>query len=115
MESFNFTEDETHQHGGLDITIEFVANKVYDVADAPGNISPMRGPDVPSGTNRGALSRTGTGNRLSLFSTPSFGGSSPLANTVNQAWDRAAGAGGVGSGTTTGVDLDTGVLSSRRR
>ena len=90
MESFNFTEDETHPHGGLDISIEFVANKVYDVAEAPGTILPMENPGSPRDRNQGSLSRSGTGNRLSVFSVPGIGGTSPTAQTANQAWQSAA-------------------------
>lgn len=89
MESFNFTDDETHPHGGLDISIEFVANKVYDMAEAPGSILPMESPGEPRDRNRGSLSRSGTGNRMSLFSAPGIGGTSPAAATANQAWQSA--------------------------
>lgn len=89
MESFNFTDDETHPHGGIDLSIEFVANKVYDVAEAPGTILPMENPGTPQERNQGSLSRSGTGNRLSVFSVPGIGGTSPAAETANQAWQSA--------------------------
>jgi hypothetical protein len=89
MENFTFTDDETHPHGGIDLSIEFAANKVYDVADAPGNILPMENPGAPRGQNRGALSRTGTGNSVSLFTVPGIGGTNPAAETANRAWQGA--------------------------
>lgn len=104
MESFNFTEDETHPHGGLDISIEFVANKVFDVATPPGNITPMENPGLPRDQNQGALARSGTGNRMSLFSIPGIGGTSPAAQTANQAWQSAAGS-STPPGQTSGVFL----------
>jgi len=90
MESFNFTDDETHPHGGLEIAIEFVANKVFDVAEAPGTILPMENPALPQDRNRGALSRSGTGNRVSFFSVPGIGGTNPAAQTANRAWQSVA-------------------------
>lgn len=107
METFSFTDDETHPNGGLDISIDFVANKVYDVAEAPGTILPMENPRLPRDRNRGSLSRSGTGNRLSVFSVPGIGGTSPAAETANQAWQQVA--------ETPVVDLDTGVVTTRRR
>lgn len=118
MESFNFTDDESHPHGGIELSIEFTANKVYDLADAPGNILPMESPGSPRDRTPGSLSRTGTGNSMSLFSVPGIGGTSSAAGAANQAWQRVAERGGVtalGPGSTSGVDLDTGVLSTRRR
>lgn len=89
METFSFTDDETHPNGGLDLSIDFVANKVYDVAEAPGTILPMENPRLPRDRNQGSLSRSGTGNRLSVFSVPGIGGTSPAAGTANQAWQSA--------------------------
>jgi hypothetical protein len=89
MENFSFQEDEQHQHGNLEITIDFVANRIYDVADVPGEIQPMRGPSVPS-RSRGSFLRGGNGNNgLSFFTVPNVGGDSVVAGIANQAWQEA--------------------------
>ena len=107
MENFNFTEDEQHQNGGLEITIEFTANKVFDLADSPSSIVPMQAPSNPRNTNQGALSRTGTGSSVSFFSAPSIGGSSPIAAQANQAWQAAV-------APTSAPGASVSVLSTRR-
>lgn len=113
MESFSFGEEETKQHGGLDIQVEFVANKVFDLAPQVGDVLPMQGPNSPQNRNtRGALQRTGRGNSLSFVTTPTVGGDSALAGTVNQAWESAT---GTQTGAQTGVNLETGVITTRRR
>lgn len=89
MENFSFQEDEQHQHGGLEISIDFVANRVFDVSDPVGEITPMIGPNVPS-QGRGSFLRGGRGNSgLSFFTVPNVGGNNALAQTANQAWERA--------------------------
>lgn len=118
MESFSFGEEDTKQHGGLEISIEFVANKVFDLANQVLAIQPMDNPQNARRQSQGSFLRRGTGNSMSFFSTPTIGGTSSLAQTTNQAWDRAmagADATALQTGTTSGVDLESGVLNSRRR
>lgn len=113
MESFNFTDEEQKPNGGLEIQMEFVANKVFDLAAQVGVILPMTNPNSPqNGGTRGALQRTGSGNSLSSLTVPGFGGTSPLAGTVNQAWEAGT---GVPTGGNTAVNLETGVVTTRRR
>lgn len=118
MESFNFTEDEQHQHGGLDISIEFVANRIYDLASVPGDVQPMQGPNTPtqrSFNSSSLLAPSGRGRSLSVFRVPSLGGTSAVADPVN-AWvdDRAQGS---ITGQTVGLNEQPqfSVLASRRR
>ena len=113
MESFNFSDEEAHPQGGLDISIDFVANKVYDVAPQTGEILPMQGPNVPNDNQRSFLSRSGTGNSLSLFSAPGIGGTSSLAAPAN-AWVEDQ---GIATGQPTGWNEQGqyAVLTSRRR
>lgn len=47
MESFNFTHDEEHMHGGVEFSIEFVASAMVDTAQPPFVVTPMRSP-MPS-------------------------------------------------------------------
>lgn len=91
MENFSFTEDEQHPHGGLEISIDFVANRIYDVADTPGEITAMSGPETRT-RSRGTLLRGGSGTSASFFTLPGVGGTSPVSGTVNRAWESAAGA-----------------------
>ena len=113
MESFNFTDDEGKPHGGLDVQIEFVANKVFDLAVPSSSIQPMIGPNTPQNSrSRGALQRSGSGNSISFFTVPGVGGTSPLAGAVSNAWESGT---GIQTGAQTGVDLNTGVVSTRRR
>lgn len=89
MENFSFQEDEQHQHGNLEITIDFVANRIYDLADPSDEITPMTGPSVPS-RSRGSFLRGGNGNNgVSFFTVPNVGGTSPAAQVANQAWANA--------------------------
>lgn len=106
MESFNFTDDETHPSGNIEISIEFVANKVYDVAEPPGTITPMQNPNSPQ-DRQGSLSRSGGASRLSVFTVPGIGGTSPAAATANQAWQRA-------TETDTPPGQTSGVFLTRR-
>jgi hypothetical protein len=114
MENFSFGEEEAKQHGGLEITIDFVANKVFDLANPVLAVQPMKSPQNASRESQGSLLRRGTGNSLSFLSIPTIGGTSSLAQTTNQAWDRAVPP-SLQTGATSGVDLDEGVLTSRRR
>jgi len=115
MESFNFTEDEQHPHGNLEISIDFVANRIYDLAGVPGEINPLQGKNVPTRSSGSLLSRTGTGNSLSVFRVPSIGGTSSVATPAN-AWvdDQAQ---SPVTGRVLGFDGqgEFSVLTSRRR
>jgi hypothetical protein len=108
MENFSFQEDEQHQHGGLEVSIDFVANRIYDVAPPVSEITPMISPTQPSRA-RGNFLRGGQGNRLSFFSVPGVGGTSPAAGAVNQAWQGATS----NNPTTTAGGLEVSV--TRRR
>jgi hypothetical protein len=113
MENFSFADDEQHPHGGLEISIDFVANRIYDVADTPGEITAMTGPENRS-RPRGTLLRGGSGTSVSFFTVPGVGGTSPVSGTVNQAWESAAGA---TAGSNVGVNSsgEFAVLNTRRR
>jgi len=47
MESFNFTLDEEHMHGGVEFSIEFVVSAMADTAQSSYAVTPMMSP-VPS-------------------------------------------------------------------
>jgi hypothetical protein len=47
IESFNFTQDDEHMHGGVEFSIEFVASAMVDTAQPPYVVTPMKSP-VPS-------------------------------------------------------------------
>ena len=113
MESFSFSDEESKPNGGLDIQVEFVANRVYDVAPQVGDVLPMQNPNNPQTNNtRGALQRTGRGNNLSFFTVPSIGGDTSAAATINQAWESGT---GVQTGAQVTANLETGVVTTRRR
>lgn len=112
MESFSFGEEDTKQHGGLEISIEFVANKVFDLANQVLAIQPMTNPQKARRQSQGSFLRRGTGNSMSFLSVPGIGGTSSLAGTTNQAWQSAT---GTDAGSTVGVNLETGVVDTRRR
>lgn len=89
MENFSFQEDEQKQHGGLEISVDFVANRVYDVSEPSSDIRPMTNPNKPS-RSRGSFLRGGNGNNgLSFFTVPNVGGNSPITQITNEAWARA--------------------------
>lgn len=113
MENFSFSEDEQHPHGGLEVTIDFVANRIYDVADAPGEILPMTGPQSRT-RSRGSFLQRGRGTSLSMFTVPGVGGTSSVSGDVNRAWEDAS---GVTAGSNVGVNSSGqfSVLTTRRR
>ncbi len=88
MENFSFAEDEQHPHGNLEISIDFVANRIYDVAPPVGEVLPMVGPSSPS-RSRGSFLQGGRGNSLSFFTVPGLGGNSPVTALANEAWQGA--------------------------
>lgn len=47
IESFNFTQDDEHMHGGVEFSIEFVASAMVDTAQPPFVVTPMKSP-MPS-------------------------------------------------------------------
>lgn len=114
MENFSFAEDEQHPHGGLEISIDFVANRIYDVADTPGEIVPMTGPESRT-RSRGTLLRGGSGTSVSLFTVPGVGGTSPVSGTVNQAWEKEAAGATAGSNVGVNSSGEYLVLNTRRR
>jgi hypothetical protein len=107
MENFTFTDDEGHPHGGIEVGIEFVANKVFDLAPQPGEIGPLRAPSNPEPRDhggRGFLARTGSGSSLSLFRMPGIGGDSSITTDINRAWVSATQeAPAVAPGTVSGL------------
>jgi hypothetical protein len=114
MENFSFSEDEQHPHGGLEITIDFVANRIYDVSDPVGEITPMTGPSSRTRSRGSLLQRGSGGTSVSLFTVPGIGGNSSISGNVNQAWEGAA---GTTAGSTVGVNSsgEFAVLTTRRR
>ena len=122
MESFNFTDDEQHPHGNIEVSVEFTANRVYDLASQPGQINALRSPETPDRRDnggRGFLARTGTGNSVSLFRAPGIGGNSSITTDINRAWVAATdnGAPALTPGAVSGFTGDTpqSVLVTRRR
>ena len=47
MESFNFTHDEEHMHGGVEFSIEFVVSSMVDTGQQTFSVAPMKSP-IPS-------------------------------------------------------------------
>lgn len=121
MESLNFTDDDQHQHGNIEVSVDFVANKIYDLASQPGEISPLRAPsnsDPQSNGGRGFLARTGSGSSVSLFRMPGIGGDSSITTDINRAWVRATPeAPALAPGAVSGLTGDNtqSILFTRRR
>lgn len=47
MESFNFTQDDEHMHGGVEFSIEFTVSAMVDTGQQTFGVSPMKSP-IPS-------------------------------------------------------------------
>jgi hypothetical protein len=111
MESFNFGEEDTKQCGGMELSIEFMANRVFDLATPPANVLPMEGPQTRNRGQGTALRGGGAG--VSFFTMPGVGGTSSVADSVNRAWERTT---GYQAGSQIGAfEGQHGVLTSRRR
>jgi hypothetical protein len=69
IESFNFAYSEDKQNGGMDFSIEFVANSIYDTTQPIASIGPMRSPlGNAFFTSNDIYSGAGLGNSTSLSS-----------------------------------------------
>lgn len=66
MESFNFTLDEEHMHGGVEFSIEFTVSAMVDTAQPPYVVTPMKSPTPspsdPRYLGRGNVPNTRAGN-----------------------------------------------------
>ncbi len=104
MDTFSFGEEESQQHGGLEISVDFTAIKEFDFAPQVSVVSPMTRPDsLYRGVSGGSLNRSGRGGSQ-FFTAPTIGIESQQAPA--QPWAGAA-------VTTAGVQPAT--VSSRRR
>ena len=107
MESFSFTDEETKQHGGIEVSLDFVANKIYDVAPAGGDVVPMTRPNSPIRGN--ILSRSNGGRTsVSFFTAPTIGGNSSVLSEIPQPWA------GRSLNTITGTEPPETITTRRR-